>query len=381
MRIVADEDILLLDSAFGKFGELIKRPGREISPSDLRDADALLIRSITRVDAELLVDSKLGFIASATSGLDHIDQDCLHERNITLVDAKGCNASAVQEYCLTALAYLGREGCFDLKRSVIAVIGAGSVGGGLAGKLAALGIECIACDPLLSEEQQSSLWTQGVTLVSLGDALQANIISLHTPLAFHGKYATHHLLNAERLSRLAAGTVLINTSRGPVIDNTALLRCLEESNKLTAVLDVWEGEPRPTRELLNAVRLATPHLAGYSLDAKIRATEQIREKFCRHFEIDFNCTETIRLQSHDRPEISAEGCDDILCANLLTCMLDLQGITEKFRQLPVQQMAAGFDQLRNSFSGRREWPAWIVHAKNLNNSARQRLATLGLTTD
>ncbi len=379
MRIVADEDILFLDSAFAACGELIKRPGRAICNADLRKADALLIRSITQVNAELLKKSTVRFVATATSGVDHIDQIYLRERGIAFAEAKGSNANAVVEYCMAALAKLAKEDRLDLESCNVAVIGAGCVGGLIARKLTRLGIKCLACDPLLTAEQQRALRDDGVELVSLEDALRARVISLHVPLTTEGEHPTFHLLNAQRLSRLPAGTIIINASRGAVLDNSAVLHCLRSEQDLKVILDVWESEPVPLPGLVSQTTLATPHLAGYSLEAKFKATEQIFAQFCEFFAIETPGVATKLPPLGNVGDLRLNASDDWFCSSLLMAALDLNRISASFKQLATEQLAARFDEIRKAQSQRREFAAYTVARQGLSPRQLQALEVHGFS--
>lgn len=275
MRIVADEAIPQLE-LFARWGELIRLPGREISNKHLQRADALLVRSITPVDANLLTGSRLRFVGSTTSGIDHIDQAYLHDAGIAFAHAPGCNAEAVADYVCSALAALGADLGTPAGRRV-GVLGFGQVGSRVAGRLHKLGFEIKAYDPLLKSSDNAFLG-------SLDEALQCDLLTLHVPLTDDGAYPTRHMLNAGQLDALPRKLVLINAARGAVIDNRALAAILPSRPHWQTVLDVWEGEPLPDQTLLQRVSVATPHIAGYSLQAKNRGSAMVYQAFLRHFD-------------------------------------------------------------------------------------------------
>lgn len=286
MRIVADENIVAIDSYFSAYGELLKLPGRQISAADVREADALLVRSITRVDRALLENSRVRFVATATSGTDHLDLEWLQQAGIAVYAAAGCNANAVLEYVLTALASLKHVGLLDKARPTLGIVGAGQVGGRLAELGTQIGFPCVITDPLLNRAQYEFLETLGVKFADLETVLKADIVSLHTPLTFAGPHATHHLLNRKTLAMLQDDAVLINTARGEIIDGRALLECLCEKQNIRTVLDVWEDEPGVDRELCARTDIATPHIAGYSVQAKLAASQANYRAFLRHFGLE-----------------------------------------------------------------------------------------------
>jgi erythronate-4-phosphate dehydrogenase len=309
MRIVADENIVALDT-YSEFGELIKLPGRKISAADVRDADALIVRSITAVNQALLEGSRVQFVATATSGTNHLDLEWLAAAGITVTDAAGCNADAVVEYVFTSIGELIRGWRFSLRDKTFAVIGAGHVGGRLLRLLQRLGIRCIACDPYvenahlrgqgagahcsasssgLSLGLSSGSWMEqgGFKFGTLEEALSADIISIHTPLTYTGDHPTFHLINAERLAALKPGTLLINAARGEIVDNAALLLHLQSNpGRLLTIFDVWETEPTVSPDLAALVDIATPHIAGYSIEAKVSASVSNFHSFLKHFHLE-----------------------------------------------------------------------------------------------
>ncbi|MND92463.1 Erythronate-4-phosphate dehydrogenase [compost metagenome] len=274
MLIVADENIPLLDAFFAGFGEIRRYPGRAIDAACVKDADVLLVRSVTRVDQALLEGSKVRFVGTCTIGTDHLALDYFAEAGIQWSSAPGCNARGVVDYVLGSLLTLAELDGADLPGRTYGVVGAGEVGGRLVEVLRGLGWKVLVCDPPRQARE-------GGDYVSLETVLaECDVISLHTPLTRQGEHATWHLLDSEQLAALRPGTWLINASRGPVIDNTALRELLLAREDVLAVLDVWEGEPQVDLELADLCVLATPHIAGYSLDGKQRGTAQIYQAFC-----------------------------------------------------------------------------------------------------
>lgn len=285
MRIVIDENIPAAD-VFARHGDLTVLPGRSLAAADIRDADALIVRSITKVDAALLQGSKVRFVGTCTIGTDHLDIDWLERQGIAWSNAPGCNARSVVEYVLAALRLLAVRRQVLLARRTFGVIGAGEVGQRLANVFSRLGWQVLLCDPPRESGGKAPgvAGVPGQVFVGLGELLQrCDVICLHTPLTVSGRWPTRHLLDEERLRSLKPGSWLINAGRGPVIDNEALLHVLQQRPDLATVLDVWEHEPLVDPALAALCELATPHIAGYSLDGKIRGTEMIYQAFCRHF--------------------------------------------------------------------------------------------------
>ena len=266
MKIVADENMPGVEEWFSSYGQITRLPGREIRAVDVADAEVMLVRSVTNVNEELLHDSSVRFVGSATIGTDHVDCDYLASRNIHFANAPGCNANAVVEYVLSCLAALQP----DWLNKQIAVIGCGNVGGSLLRMMQKLGVKVLGCDPYLDQTPDF--------MVRLEEALASDVVCVHTPLTVAGENSTFHLLNRKTLAQIPDGALLINAGRGSVIDNQALLGCLQQQH-FRCALDVWENEPHINRELLDVVDIATPHIAGYSLDGKVKGTQKVYEAF------------------------------------------------------------------------------------------------------
>ena len=276
MLIVADENIPLLDAFFQGFGEIRRVPGRSIDRATVEQADVLLVRSVTNVNRALLEGSKVRFVGTCTIGTDHLDLDYFQRAGIQWSSAPGCNARGVVDYVLGSLQTLAEIEGADLNQRTYGVVGAGEVGGRLVKVLKGLGWNVLVCDPPRQIAEDGDY-------VSLEQIIeQCDVISLHTPLTKSGNGSTWHLFDRERLNRLKPGAWLINASRGPVVDNAALRDVLLSREDLQAVLDVWEGEPEVDVDLADLCVLATPHIAGYSLDGKQRGTAQIYQAFCTH---------------------------------------------------------------------------------------------------
>ena len=269
LRIVADENMPALD-LFSRVGEVLARPGRAIRPADLAAADVLLVRSVTRVDADLLAGTPVRFVGSATIGTDHIDTGWLRQAGIAFAHAPGCNAMAVAEYALQAVLdwVIGRGR--PLAGMRIGVLGCGNVGSRVASLFRALGVEVLCCDP--PRAQRGEPVTGGWR--SLQEVLDCDVVTLHVPLVEGGDCPTRHLIGAAELARLGPDRLLVNTCRGPVVDNQALLD-IAPAALPALVLDVWEHEPQVAEALFRRVRYGTPHIAGYSIEGRRRGTEMV----------------------------------------------------------------------------------------------------------
>lgn len=273
IKLVADENIPLLEECFGHFAEITRLPGRQMTAEQLKDADALMVRSITQVNETLLANTPVQFVGTCTIGVDHIDQAYLAKQSIGFTSAPGCNAMAVVDYVMAALLSIEPDLAYWQQRSV-GIVGYGEVGSRLYQRLIANGINAKVCDPFKDFAKDS-----------LDEVLACDAISLHVPLTKQGEHATLNLLDEKRLAQLKDGALLINSSRGKVVDNKALLAELNQG-RIKAVLDVYQDEPTPDITLLNTLNIATAHIAGYSLHGKMRGTLQVAEKLYSHFNID-----------------------------------------------------------------------------------------------
>ncbi|PCJ39746.1 MAG: 4-phosphoerythronate dehydrogenase [Moraxellaceae bacterium] len=357
MKIVVDENMPLVDAFFKGFGSVVHKPGRLITHDDLLDADALLIRSVTPVTASLLEGTAVQFVGSATIGVDHIDQDYLVKQGIGWASAPGCNADAVVNYVLTCLLELEISRGLDLRGALVGIVGYGNVGRRLKSALQKLGVSVVVCDPLLAEV----FGEEAGQFVSLEEILKSDVISLHVPMVVSGMHPTYHMMDATQLKNLKANAVLINTSRGGVINNQVLGQVLEKRPDLSVVLDVWENEPLLDWQLANAVNIATPHIAGYSYDGKVKGTEMVYRSFCEHF----GYASSLSLQGVIDHELDVTLDPKVLIEDemistlkivraVYSVMQDDSDLRRTLKQ-PEESRIAAFDQLRKNYRLRREF--------------------------
>ncbi|WP_137885483.1 4-phosphoerythronate dehydrogenase PdxB [Pseudomonas sp. 2FE] len=353
MRILADENIPLLDEFFAGFGEIRRLPGRAFDRAAVADADVLLVRSVTEVNRALLHGSRVRFVGTCTIGTDHLDLDYFAEAGIGWARAPGCNARGVVDYVLGSLLSLAEVRGVELATRTYGVVGAGQVGGRLVEVLRALGWRVLVCDP----PRQAA---EGGDYVSLDEILvECDVLSLHTPLTYASAQPTYHLLDAERLVRLKPGAWLINASRGAVVDNAALRQLLAQRMDLEAVLDVWEAEPEVDVELAELCLIATPHIAGYSLDGKLRGTAQIYQALCAYLGLAPSVELDELLPPPWLTELGLDAATDPSWALGLLCraVYDPRRDDAEFRRSLVGSAAArraGFDALRKYYPARRE---------------------------
>ena len=277
MKIVVDDKIPYIQEKLALLAdEVVPLGGSAITPEDVKDADALIVRTRTRCNEVLLQGSKVQFIATATIGYDHIDADYLQRAGISWTNCPGCNSGSVAQYVECSLLLLQQERGLDLRRATIGIIGCGHVGSKVRQVAERLGMRVLVCDPPLGA-------ADFVPMEVI--ERECDIITFHTPLTRSGAYATWHLADRDFFGRLKRHPVIINTSRGEVVDGLALLDALRRDIVRDAVIDVWEHEPDIDLRLLERVFIGTPHIAGYSADGKVNADNMVVDALCRHFRL------------------------------------------------------------------------------------------------
>jgi erythronate-4-phosphate dehydrogenase len=379
MLIVADENIPLLDAFFEGFGEIRRVPGRSIDRATVEQADVLLVRSVTNVNRALLEGSNVRFVGTCTIGTDHLDLDYFQQAGITWSSAPGCNARGVVDYVLGSLLTLAEIEGVDLAQRTYGVVGAGEVGGRLVKVLQGLGWNVLVCDP----PRQAA---EGGDYVSLEQIIeQCDVISLHTPLDKQGPQATWHLFDKNRLNQLKPGTWLINASRGPVIDNAALRQVLLQREDLQAVLDVWEAEPEVDVALAELCVIATPHIAGYSLDGKQRGTAQIYQAFCKFLGQPEQVSLNDLLPAPWLSAVTLNADTDPAWALAMLCrgVYDPRRDDADFRRSlvgNVSEQRAAFDALRKHYPLRREIDRLKVRIEGHSPALQQIVVALGATS-
>jgi len=376
MRIVADENIPLLDAFFSGFGDIHRYPGRTLDRAAVADADILLVRSVTRVTRELLEGTPVRFVGTCTIGTDHLDLDYFHQAGIQWSSAPGCNARGVVDYVLGSLLTLAEIEGVALASRTYGIVGAGQVGGRLIKVLRGLGWNVLVCDP----PRQAA---EGGDYVSLDEIVaRCDVVSLHTPLNKTGDLPTWHLFDRTRLQQLKHGAWLINAARGPIVDNSALREVLLEREDLQAVLDVWEKEPVVDVELAELCVIGTPHIAGYSLDGRQRGTAQIYQALCAHL----GQPATIELADLlPRPwlaNVTLDAATDPAWALNMLCrgVYDPRRDDADFRRSlvgDVNSQRLAFDALRKHYPPRREIDALRVSINGESAALTQIVQALG----
>lgn len=363
VKILVDENMPYARELFGRTGTVVAVPGRPIPTAELDDADALMVRSVTKVNAALLEGKRVGFVGTATAGTDHIDEAYLNQQNIAFSAAPGCNAIAVVEYVFSALLLLAERDGFQLKDRTVGIVGVGNVGGRLQARLEALGIRTKLCDPPRADRGDSGEFLPLATLVA-----EADILTFHTPLYQQGDYRTHHLADEALLLALRPGTILINACRGPVVDNAALLNVLQQRSDLSVVLDVWEPEPELLLPLLDKVDIGTAHIAGYTLEGKARGTTQVFEAWTQFIGKPQHVPLDSLLPAAEFGQITLRGkLDQATLKRLVHLVYDVRRDDAPLRR--VAAIPGEFDRLRKTYQERREWSSLQVNCDDADTAA------------
>lgn len=377
MKIIADENIPFVKDCFSTIGDVLTVSGRDISPMLVKDADVLLVRSITKVDAELLEGSNVKFAATATIGTEHINTEYLSEKAIGFAYAPGSNSNSVAEYIIAALLALGKKHKFSLEGKSIGIIGVGNVGSKVAVKTKALGMKVLLNDPPLQRKTSDDKYRP------LEEIYDCDLITLHTPLTFEGIDKTFHLADEKFFDLLRDDAFFINTARGGCCDTEALKAAINEKTIAGAVLDVWENEPNIDNELILKAELSTPHIAGYSYDGKVTGMIMIYNAACEHFGLEAVRTADEFLPAPDVPQIEINP--DV--ADEQTILHDtVQQVyvinrddfnTREILIVPEDQRGKWFDDLRKDYPVRREFQNTQIVLTKENNILAEKLKGIG----
>lgn len=365
MKIVADENIPFIEKACSDLGDIVLVSGRDINNQIIKDADALLVRSITKVGQELLDNSSVRFVGTATIGFEHIDLQYLAQKGIGFSSAPGSNANSVAEYIVSFMLNIAKKYNLNLQGKSIGIIGVGNVGSKVERKAAALGMKVVCNDPPLQRQTGNEKYRP------IEELYDCDFITVHTPLTKQGQDKTFHLCNDQFFDNLKDGAIFINSSRGAVVETQALKNAINNQKLMACGLDVWENEPNIDTELLAIVDTATPHIAGYSYDGKIAGMVMVYEAMCKYLGLSIKHSIKDFLPAPQTPKILLPDIgsyedkiryavnkiydiskDDSDCRNILCQSEQLQG---KF-----------FDNLRKNYWIRREFQNTIVENAGSN---------------
>jgi erythronate-4-phosphate dehydrogenase len=367
MKIVVDSKIPFISGIFEPFADVVYKDGAEISRTDLRDADALVIRTRTVCNAGLLEGSNLKLIASTTIGFDHIDTDFCNRNNIAWTNADGCNSPAVAQYVLAALLHISHERSLNLNKTVAGIIGVGNVGKKVERICRLLGMNVLLCDAPRKQNEENA------SFVNIDEVVgNADIVTLHVPLNRTGEYGTYHLFDTKMFEMMKA-KVFINTSRGEVVETDALKAAIINNTVDFAAIDVWENEPKIDKSLLSLVDIATPHIAGYSLEGKAAGTEMAVRAVSKFFNLGLDSRQVESL-----PEVEEKIIVDCAGKSVLSV---LQNVVKSIYNISadsdlLKQNADDFEKLRSGYRLRREFASCKILAKNVTDEQKEILNLL-----
>ena len=371
MKIVCDNKIPFIRGVFEPYAEVVYLPGKETTAEVVRDADAIVTRTRTKCDAALLAGSSVKVIATATIGFDHIDTAWCEGNGILWRNAPGCNSWSVKQYIGAVLVTLARRRCLRLSGMTLGVVGVGNVGSKVAKTAEALGMKVLLCDPPRARREGPEGFVSLDELVAASD-----IVTLHVPLSREGEDATWHLFDADRLATMRPGQILFNSSRGPVVDNAALKAALQAKTLRAAVLDVWEGEPEPDRELMSLLDIATPHIAGYSADGKANGTMSSVRTVASVLGLPLTDWRPDGIPAPAQPlDFTLDAAGKDLQAVLSEALLYTYDILADDRALRADP--AAFERLRGDYPIRREPAAFTLRLRGGSAEMAARLSELG----
>lgn len=370
MKILADAHIPYLKEVAEQFGEVSYLPGNMFTKEAVKEKDVLIVRTVTHFDEKILHASNVKLICSATIGFDHIDTEYCRANNIAWRTAPGCNARSVEQYVTASLLYMAQKNNFNLSDKTIGIVGVGNVGKEVARACQILGMKVLLNDPPRSESENGNLFVDLETIQK-----RADIITFHTPLTKEGKYPTFHLADEKFFDALKQKPILINTSRGAVVDNSALKNALKKGTVSGAIIDTWENEPTIDRELLQLADIATPHIAGYSADGKWNATKMSLYTINNFFDLKKDPIQLLPIPepTNSTIDLSTLAADEQIAFAIHHTYNPLDD-SESLKENPDN-----FYYFRSHYPLRREYKAYkVIHAHQQN---LQILRDLGFITD
>jgi erythronate-4-phosphate dehydrogenase len=372
IRIVADDKIPFLRGAFEKVAHVRYMPGNQIGKKDLLEADALITRTRTRCNRELLEGTPVRFIATATIGYDHIDTEYCAEKGIPWTNAPGCNSSSVQQYLVSTLLYLTQEKNLELDKLTLGIVGVGNVGSKVAAAAEALGMRVLLNDPPRKRREKNPKFLELDQLLA-----ESDVLTLHVPLNKDGRDKTFEMVSRDFTRKLKKGAILINTSRGKVIQEDALLEALASGTLADVVLDVFPEEPVISPALLEAVTLGTPHIAGYSMDGKANGTSMSVQAISRFFHLGLDKWFPDAVPLPSSTELLADASQGSLYEVLWELFRQTYDVTRDHQNLT--EHPADFEKLRGAYPLRREQGAYSVRLFQGYEEIKKVLESLGFS--
>lgn len=377
IKIIADRNIPQVDKAFAHIGEVQLVDGRQLSAEQLREAEILLVRSVTPVNRQLLQHSAIRFVGSATIGTDHVDLAYLQQQGIAFSNAPGCNAVSAAEYVVAAVLHFSHVRQVPIAGLQVGIVGYGNVGSRVATRLTALGCEALVYDPPRQQQYQDRDYVDWTRIQG------ADIVTAHVPLTKTGDYPTYQMFNHAFFVELKDDALFINTSRGAAVDEAALKQVLAEGKRLQLILDVWQGEPNIDLELMQQTVIATPHIAGYSAEGKHRGLEMIYRAACEFLKCEPQWSLADALPPYSfviQPDLRQD--DMSLVQALVKQAYDIEQDDRALRnvcELPEAERGVGFDGLRKNYPVRREFPYYRVSLPPARDKLASCLSQLGFS--
>jgi erythronate-4-phosphate dehydrogenase len=366
MKIVCDNKIPFLKGALEPYADVVYLPGKDTTAEVLKDADAVITRTRTKCNETTLKGSSVKMIATATIGFDHIDTEWCEQNGIEWTNAPGCNSWSVRQYMASLLVQILNHYNLDRHNCTLGVIGVGNVGSKVAEIASILGLKVLLNDPPRARKEGNA------GFVSLDEIIEkSDIITCHVPLQRNGQDATFHLFDQERISQLKPHQILINTSRGEVVDNKSLKAALQNKMIKAASLDVWENEPDIDTELMELLFTATPHIAGYSLDGKANGTWMSVQAIGRKFNLPCKDWKVTEVPNPAQPvefciDLNGKNIDQVLDEAILYTY-NIFTDDRRFRENPTE-----FELQRADYPIRREFPAFTVRFTNIDKFQENR---------
>ncbi len=357
MKVIIDSNIPFIKGVLESLADIVYADSKDIDAATVKDADALIIRTRTKCDSDLLKGSKVRFIGTATIGTDHIDIGWCRKNSIEVTGAPGCNSGSVMQYLASSLIYLAGKYNIDPSGTTLGVIGVGNAGSKVARMAEHLGFRILLNDPPRERDEGKKIFTE------LNDLLhESDIVSLHVPLTYDGPYKTCRLANTQFFSAMKRGSFLINTSRGKVIDERSLFEQINSSHIRGTVLDVWNNEPYIDTRLLSVADIGTAHIAGYSADGKANATMDIVRQLAYFFDLPLKVWKPDPLRQPDHPVINTDeysGAGFRAVSKIISHTYNVEDDNILLKNNPDQ-----FELLRSSYRYRREFHAYKVKGEN-----------------
>jgi len=370
MKIIVDDKIPYIKGALEPFGKVVYLSGQKTNPEIVKDADAIITRTRTICNQQLLEGSSVKLIATATIGYDHIDTDYCTKVGIKWTNAPGCNSKSVEQYIASALFVLAQKKGFQLKGKTIGVIGVGQVGSKVAHVCQLFGMKVLLNDP----PRECAEGTK--QFCSLNEIMQkAEIITFHVPLNMQGEDATIHLADSHFFELLECHPIVINSCRGEVLDTLSAKTALKCGQISGLVVDCWENEPTIDLEFMEMVDLATPHIAGYSKDGKANGTSMSIQAVSRFFGLGIDHWQALQVELPENTHIELDGwnlSNEEILAKAILATYDIRNDDAALRKNPEL-----FEKLRGDYPIRREYPVYTIHTKNVNQQTLEVLNELG----